>query len=268
MSEGAGNVAMAIILERLNDLQDQVREITESTVRIETAQMDMLERLHRIEADRAGLQLVAQVAAFAHAAAMGNRAPLPVETADDPLLERFALTQPADHASTERALVDWRQAASAAGTAELVELLDRQYRASPTDTAETRVLRYRLAAITRFQIQGRGATPPMPPETTVAEDRSDLARRVRSAELVQLWRAGESTALYAEPELAGAMDMFMQAERQRAGMISEEELATSLKNLHRELAEYIEGGQRPSLTSMRLVAPVDRGNNRQADVER
>lgn len=268
MSEGASDVAMAIMLERLNDFGDQLKAITEATTRIETAQLDMLERLDKIEVDRTKLELVAQVAAFAHAAAMGNLAPLPVETADDPLLERFALTQPADQVSTERALVDWRQTASAAGTAELVELLTRQYRPSPTDTAETRVLRYRLAAITRFELLDRGATPSMPPETTMAQDRSDFSRRAWSAELVRLWRAGESTALYAEPELAGAMDMLIRAEQQRVGMMSEEELATSLRNLHLELAEYIEGGQRPSLTSMRLVDPVNRGNDCQADMER
>jgi hypothetical protein len=267
MSEDAGDVGIAVALEMLNGIQDQLKAITESNARIETAQLDMLERLDRIEADQAKLELVAQVAAFAHAAAMGNRAPLPVETADDPLLERFALTQPADHVSTDRALVEWRQTAGAAGTAELVELLARQYRPSPTDTAETRVLRYRLAAITRFHIQGRGATPPVPPETTVAEDRSDLARRARSADLARLWRAGGSTALYAEPELAGALDLFEQAERQGA-MMSEEELAARLRDLHRELADNIEGGQRPSLTGMPVKAPVVPERGGYPDMER
>jgi hypothetical protein len=246
MSEGASDVAMAIVLERLNDFGDQLKAITEATTRIETAQLDMLERLDRIEADRAKLELVARVAALAHAAAMGNRAPLPVDAVDDPLLERFALTQPADHVSTERALVDWRDAAQEAGTAQLMELLKIQYRPSPTDTAETRVLRYRLAAITRSEIEGRGVTPPPAPTTTRAQDRSALASRTQDTMLAGVWRRGSHEARFADPELAGALDVFLAAQK-RPDLTQEESGA-----LFHGLADLIESGQRPSSATVKL----------------
>ena len=63
MNGDAGDVAMAIVLERLNEFGDQLKAIMEATTRIETAQLDMLKRLDRIEADRAKLELVARVAA-------------------------------------------------------------------------------------------------------------------------------------------------------------------------------------------------------------
>ena len=43
---------------------------------------------------------------------------------------------------------------------------------------------------------------------------------IRSQELAAIWRAGESTALFADPELAGAFDLFALASR-RAGPVSE-----------------------------------------------
>lgn len=76
------------------------------------------------------------------------------------------LAQPVDRTSQLRALVEWRAAASNAATAELVELLIRQYQPSPTDMAKTRVLRYQLAAITRAEIEARKVAPPPAPTTT------------------------------------------------------------------------------------------------------
>ena len=74
------------------------------------------------DVNRAGFAKTAEVAAFAYAAAMGNRMPLPVEVADDPLLERFMLLQPPDHVAEGRALVEWRRTIKSAGTAELVDV--------------------------------------------------------------------------------------------------------------------------------------------------
>jgi hypothetical protein len=192
------------------------------------------------------LSTIAAAIGFAHAAANGNRAPLPVAVASDPLLERFILTQPADLSSNERSLTDWRNAASAASTAELIVLLNRQYQPSPTDTPETRVLRYRLAALTRAEIKGRGAAPPGSPSTAVAVDRTASACMIRSHELAELWRAGESAALYGEPELAGAIDLFDDLERS-LGFAACENSPPELVSLHSDLATRIEAGDRPSI---------------------
>ncbi|GHH25445.1 hypothetical protein GCM10008023_38870 [Sphingomonas glacialis] len=206
---------------------------------------------------RAGFKKVSSLAAFSYAAASGHRGSLPVDVEDDPLLEMYLLAQPADLLSSERAVVHWRNAATAAGTTELIAILKKQYQPSPTDTRETRVLRYRLAAITRATITGRGATPPTPPSTIIPADRSAAACVIRSQELAQLWRAGESTALYAEPELAGALDLFALAERQ-AGPTSEDRTSPELVALHRELATRVEAGNRPSLADVRPARASDR----------
>jgi hypothetical protein len=188
---------------------------------------------------------VAEIAAFAHAAASGHVAPLPGDVSDDTLLERFAFTQPADTTSQVRALVEWRKAAEAASSAELVALLAKQYQPSPTDTSESRVLRYKLAAITREQLQGRGVIPPAPPPVTLAEDRTTSAKKARSDDLACLWRAGESAALFAEPELAGALDVFTEAERGGGG--DEDRLSVELATLHRSLGDRLASGERPSI---------------------
>ena len=248
MSTDVTGAALAAILDALTLVQGQLDSIDRSTRRIEAAQKDLLSRLDTIDAGqaavtdlvpvlemilarsiedrdltRAQFMTTATIAAFAHAAAAGSPAPLPVDVADDPLLERFVLAQPADLIANGRAFVEWRRAAASAETAELVALFAQQSRPSPTDTAETRVLRYQLAAITRREIEGRGQLPPTAPVTTVARDRSASARRAKSEDLARLWRAGESAALFAEPELAGALDLFAAAERS-AGTISEEKL--------------------------------------------
>lgn len=206
---------------------------------------------------RAGFKKVSSLAAFSYAAASGHRGSLPVDVEDDPLLEMYLLAQPADLLSSERAVVHWRDAATAAGTTELIAILKKQYQPSPTDTRETRVLRYRLAAITRATITGRGATPPAPPATIIPADRSAAACVIRSQELAQLWRAGESAALYAEPELAGALDLFALAER-RAGPTPEDRASPELVALHRELAIRVESGNRPSLADVRPARANDR----------
>ena len=205
MSTDQVSVALAGVLDALTLVQEQLDALTESGQRIESTHKEIVHRLDTIDSDQAAvtdltpilemilgrsigdreimktqLGTIAAAIGFAHAAANGNRAPLPVAVASDPLLERFILTQPADLLSDERSLTDWRNAASAASTAELIVLLNRQYQPSPTDTPETRVLRYRLAALTRAEIKGRGAAPPAPPGTTVAVDRTASACLIRS----------------------------------------------------------------------------------------
>ena len=271
MSTDQVSVALAGVLDALTLVQEQLDALTESGQRIEATHREIVHRLDTIDAGQAAvtdltpilemilgrsiddreimktqLGTIAAAIGFAHAAANGNRAPLPVAVASDPLLERFILTQPADLSSDERSLTDWRNAASAASTAELIVLLNRQYQPSPTDTPETRVLRYRLAALTRAEIKGRGAAAPGPPSTAVAVDRTASACMIRSHELAELWRAGESAALYGEPELAGAIDIFDDAEL-RLGPAAGEHSPPELVSFHSDLAARIEAGDRPSI---------------------
>ena len=271
MSTDQVSVALAGVLDALTLVQEQLDALTESGQRVEATYREIVHRLDTIDAGQAAvtdltpilemilgrsiddreimktqLSTIAAAIGFAHAAANGNRAPLPVAVASDPLLERFILTQPADLSSNERSLTDWRDAASAASTAELIVLLNRQYQPSPTDSPETRVLRYRLAALTRAEIKGRGAAPPGSPSTAVAVDRTASACMIRSHELAELWRAGESAALYGEPELAGAIDLFDDLERS-LGFAACENSPPELVSLHSDLATRIEAGDRPSI---------------------
>lgn len=291
MSTDSTSIALSAILDALTLVQDQLDGLTDRCQRIEAthqeilprldriaaAQQEMLTRLDTIDAGQAAvtdltpiletilgrtiddseimkkrLGMIATAIGFAHAAANGNRAPLPISVASDPLLERFILTQPADLVSNERALADWRKAAAAASVAELADLLERQYQPSPTDTPETRVLRYRLAAITRAEIKRRGGDLPALPTTTKSADRSAVTCLLRSQELAALWRAGESAALLAEPELAGAVDLFVQAER-RVGSTVGEDVPPELVALHQELAVLIETNHR--LSSADTLSP-------------
>ncbi len=265
------NVALAGVLDALTLVQEQLDALTASSQRIEATHKEIVNRLDAIDAGQAAvtdmtpilemilgrsiddreimktqLGTIATAIGFAHAAANGNRGPLPVAVASDPLLERYVLTQPADLASEERAPTDWRNAASSITTVELISLLNHQQQPSPTDTPESRVLRYRLAAITRAEMKGRGVAPPAPPDTTVAVDRTVSACMIRSHQLAGLWRAGESAALYSEPELAGALDLFDDAER-RLGSASGVDFPPELVSLHSDLATRIEAGDRPSI---------------------
>jgi hypothetical protein len=169
---------------------------------------------------------------------------------DDPLMERFILAQPADLTSNERALVDWRKAIAGTSAEDLITLLKKQQTPSPTDTPESRLLRYRLAAITRAKIEERGAVPPPRPTTTRATDRSAGSGFLRSQELAELWRQGESTELYAESELAGAIDLF-DALEEKLEPTSGDVVQPELTALHRDLAKRIELGERPSLGESR-----------------
>lgn len=237
------------MLEGVTGIRDDAAGIAALTDKLlEGASADRKQRAHD-QAKTGGL------IAFARMAALGYRDPLPVTVEDDPTLEGFVLNQPADLVSTERALVDWRAIVATASTEDLIAHLRKQQAPSPTDTPHTRVLRYRLVAITRAQIEGRGATPPARPTTTRATDQSAASCIERSQELANLWRAGESNALYADPELAGAIDLFAAAER-RVGPSVGGRSPPELVALHRDLADRIEAGDRPMIGGGR-PSPID-----------
>ncbi|MEG3162870.1 hypothetical protein U1763_20405 [Sphingomonas sp. LB2R24] len=200
-----------------------------------------------------------ELISYTRAAVLGQALPLPVHIEDNPMLERFILAQPADLTATDRALVDWRNAVASASAAELITLLQKQQTPSPTDTPQTRILRYRLAAITRAKIEERGAVPPARPTTTRAKDRSAVTCFERSQELAELWRAGESAALYAEPELAGAIDLF-DALESRLDPVAGDAVQPELTMLHRDLANRIELGERPEILEGGHAARCDRAN--------
>lgn len=276
MTKDPNTVVLGAILDSLTLVQAQLDALTDAGHRLEATNEAILSRLDTIDAGQAAvtdltpiletllsrsiedremlkgqLSTVAVAAGFAHAAALGKRAPLPVDVEDDPLLEQFIIAQPVDLASGERSLSDWHATAMSESTAKLTSILAAQYSPSPTDTPETRVLRYRMAAITRAVIEGRGAAAPHPPTTTRPKDRSPAACMKRSQDLATIWRAGESTWLYADPELAGALDLFALASR-RAGPIPEGQSAPDLAALHGELALLIQTGSRPTMADARF----------------
>ena len=273
MTTDAQGELLTTILESIMALQAQVEKIDERMAALDRQLAGLSERpeatpalesiVDRMEKDRdlaaTSFARLAALGAFTHAAASGSPVPLPVELVDDPAFERFTLMQPADHSSQERAMVEWRGRAKAASTTELTELLAAQYRPSPTDTPESRVLRYRLAAISRQELAGRGAVLPALPSGTIARDRSAGAQKARSEDLARLWRSGGGDAMYAEAELAGAADFFEAGIAAFQGMIGEEELAAELAILHRELGVRIENGERQWVS--RQPESIERGDD-------
>lgn len=208
---------------------------------------------------RVGIAKTLELIGFTRAAVLGQRGPLPINVEDAPLLERFILSQPADLTSNERALVEWRKAIAGTSAEDLIALLKMQQTPSPTDTPQSRLLRYRLAAITRAMIEERGGVPPPRPTTTRATDRSASSAFLRSQELAALWRKGESTELYAEPELAGALDVFDALDDQIAPSASDAD-QPKLTALHSDLAKRIELGERPTLDNSHPTRQPDRAN--------
>ena len=69
---------------------------------------------------------------------------------------------------------------------------------------------------------------------------------MRSQELAALWRKGESTELYAEPELAGALDIFDALDDQIVPSALDAD-QPELTALHSDLAKRIALGERPTL---------------------
>lgn len=199
-----------------------------------------------------------ELISFTRAAMLGQPTPLPVHLEDNPMLERYILDQPADLTSNDRALVDWPKALAAVSTEDLITLLLKQQTPSPTDTPQTRLLRYRLVAITRVKIEERGVVPPARSTTTRATDRTAATGFERSQELAELWRAGESAALYAEPELAGAIDVF-DAFESKLSLSAKDDAPPELKALHGDIAKRIALGERPKLEESRPAAQRDHG---------
>lgn len=276
-----GAATRAIVADVLPALEILLGQIRSNHVAARDVSATMLDGVASIRDDAAGIAILADkllegasadrkqrahdqektagLIAFTRSAALGHRDPLPVAVEDDTTLERFVLNQPADLVSTERALVDWRTIVANANTEDLITHLRKQQAPSPTDIPHTRVLRYRLAAITRAQIEGRGAMPPGRPTTTRSTDRSEASCTRRSQELADLWRAGESNAIYADPELAGAIDIFAAAER-RFGPPVDGGVPPELVALHRNLADRIESGDRPMSNDRRPASGYERSN--------
>ncbi|WP_267347075.1 hypothetical protein [Sphingomonas sp. GM_Shp_2] len=271
MTETIRSDALAAILDAITLMQEQLEEMGAWAGRIEAGQAEIAARLERLDAayasavelgpqlkgirgdlrvnqaaTRDGLVRLAEVAGWAHAAAIGNPAPLPVEIVDDPLLERFVLSQPADRTSTLRSLMDWRRVAVGVDTVRLTNILERQYKPSPTDRPKDRMLRYQLAAVTREELIRRNAALPALPSCTVTADRSDAAQRARSAELLAVWRAGEGAFLFSEPELAGALDI-VAAARGEGALMPEQDFCAGLDDLHETISGWLAEGYRPAL---------------------
>lgn len=230
MTADAEKVALAAILDGLTLIQGQLDALSER-------QDEIMNRLDTIDAglagvtdiqpvlelilaraiedrDRigAGFEKTARIAAYAHAAASGSPAPLPDDVMGDPLLARFIQEMPADRRSSVRALAKWREEAARADNAVLAVLLTKQYTASPTETASEAALRLRLAAITREELDRRHVALPQPPDNVVAADTSDAAKEQRAKDLAYLWNSGPTPHLYAEAELAGAVDCLAHVE--------------------------------------------------------
>lgn len=262
MSEQGTQLALAAILDAITLLRGEVSVISDR-------QEAILARLDHIDAGLApvtdvlpGLEMVlarqgedrafqtemfqrtAELAALAHAAASGRPCVLPDDVADHPVLERFAYLQPAERAPSDPALVRWRQEVKRAPTDELAEVLKAQYIPSPTEPVDVRVLRFRLAAITRDELKARSATLPATRAPSTLRDPSALSKQARIADMAALWRAGDSIALQGDAELAGAIDYMA---RTRARLLTEgnaPDLVDDLMvQLHEKIGEELSRGQ-------------------------
>jgi hypothetical protein len=243
MSDDVQTRLLTAILESVTLLQDQLNDLAKRGDAIEVAVERMHQRLDQIHAGQSAVsdivptlesmvermvadraiqrecfERTAELAAFAHSAATGNGGPLPDEVADQPLLKRFAFLQPPDRGSKDTALARWEGKAKSADLKELIEVLKAQYAPSPTEFVGVRVLRLRMAAISRAELEARGAAlPPARPPAVIRDD-SAMSKAARHAELATLWSQGDSLALYGEAELAGAVDYF---NRTRSRLASE-----------------------------------------------
>ncbi|WP_052322743.1 hypothetical protein [Novosphingobium sp. MBES04] len=262
MNEEGTRLAVAAILETVMAMQSEMAAMN-------ARQVEILDRLNQIDAGLAsttdlvpmlkiifarliedrerqaeGFERTAELAAFAHAAASGQGEPLPDELADHALLKRFAYLQPAEREPSDPALARWRQEVKRASTEELTKVLKAQYTPSPTEPVDVRVLRFRLAAITRDELKARGAVLPTAHPPAIVRDHSVMSKQARIAELAALWRGGDSLALHGDAELAGAIDYIG---RTRARLLAEgnsPELVDDLMaQLHEKIGEEMSGGQ-------------------------
>lgn len=247
MSDDNTRLAIAAILETVMAMQAHQAQVFERLDRMDAnlvAAKDLAPMLDIIlgrliedrERQAEGFERTAELAAFAHAAASGNSAPLPDEVADQPLLKWFAFLQPPVRGAKDVALARWEGKVTRAETKELLQVLKAQYTPSPTEFVDVRVLRFRMAAITRAELQERGAAlPPARPPAVIRDD-SAVSKGARHVELAALWSQGDSLALYGEAELAGAVDHF---NRVRLRLTSEGKSPELVMHLMSQLHEKI-----------------------------
>ncbi|GAA3275189.1 hypothetical protein GCM10020258_53940 [Sphingomonas yabuuchiae] len=88
--------------------------------------------------------------------------------------------------------------------------------------------------------------PPLPRSTIAADRSAEAQRAVRGAG--RGVASGEGAMLYAEPELAGAMDI-MAAARREGVALPEQSLASGLAALHQTISDRLSVGDRPELAS-------------------
>ncbi|GAM07468.1 hypothetical protein HT136_24950 [Novosphingobium profundi] len=237
----AMNARQVEILDRLNQIDAGLAATTDLVPMLEIILARLIEDRER---QAEGFERTAELAAFAHAAASGQGEPLPDELADHALLKRFAYLQTAEREPIDPALARWRQEVKRASTEELTKVLKAQYMPSPTEPVDVRVLRFRLAAITRDELKVRGAVLPPARPPAIVRDHSVMSKQARIAELAALWRVGDSLALHGDAELAGAIDYMG---RTRARLLAEgnsPDLVDDLMaQLHEKIGDEMAGGQ-------------------------
>lgn len=237
----AMNARQVEILDRLNHIDAGLATTTDLVPMLEIILARLIEDRER---QAEGFERTAELAAFAHAAASGQDEPLPDELADHALLKRFAYLQPAEREPIDPALARWRQEVKRASTEELTKVLKAQYMPSPTEPVDVRVLRFRLAAITRDEVKARGAVLPPARPPAIVRDHSVMSKQARIAELTALWRAGDSLALHGDAELAGAIDYIG---RTRVRLLAEgnspELVEDLMAQLHEKIGDEMAGGQ-------------------------
>lgn len=262
MSERGIELVLAAILDAITLLRGEVSAIADRQDEIQSRLdhigaglapvTDVLPGLEMVlahqDADRTFqtemFRRTAELAALAHAAASGRPSTLPDDLADHPILERFAYFQPPERSSRDGALARWERTVKAASIEELTEVLKSQYTPSPSEFVDVRVLRFRMAAITRDELQSRGA--PLPPAHSQVDVQGGLpmSKQARFAELATLWWAGDSVALQGEAELAAAVDQYAHT---RARLLSEghpEQLVEQVMAMVRkDTGDDIERGQ-------------------------
>ena len=249
MSTDQVSVALAGVLDALTLVQKQLDALTESSQRIEATHREIVNRLDTIDAGQAAvtdltpilemilgrsiddreimktqLGTIAAAIGFAHAAANGNRG-----TAACRSCQR----------SAPRALYPDSTRGSVIGRAVFDGLAQR--RIGRQHSRAYRSSEPAVSALTNGYPGDPG--PALPPGGTHASrDQGEGCRGAGTTkhrrcgrsdslglhdpvhELAELWRAGKAQALYGEPELAGAIDIFDDAER-RLGLAAGEQFS-------------------------------------------
>ena len=261
MTASTNDIVLAAVMEALALMQDQLSAIQSRLDAIDSAQAavtdlePLMETLlarvidNQVSTGR-GLEVISRVAAFAHAAASGSPAALPSDLLSDPHLERFRREMPADRLSPDRVLARWREEVGKAATPDLASALIRQYEPSPSDTVDSVALRYRLAAISREELERRFVDVPEHPVGDVVRDTSAAARMKRAEHLAALWRAGPSLQLRGEAELAGVLDVLEQLESTEG--IDRE----AVEGMRQKVGDHLAAGQH---LSPRRLAPFTDG---------